>query len=130
VVTWISVPPTGIFTEKGPSKRCLGIRSVAGALPLALTPPWPGTGPFGKPNAIERFSCDVWVICMPPPIAVMANCSGTKTCPRRIAQLPDLWNLRAPAPTARARGQAQSAIRTVPKVGHRFHRPDHEPSCS
>src|SRR5215467_9174286 len=33
------------------TKRCDGMRNVAGALPVAVTPPCPGIGPFGEPMA-------------------------------------------------------------------------------
>src|SRR5215475_5609063 len=43
-IEWVN----GSAAKKRPPKRCRGMRSVAGALPVAVTPPAPGTGPFGK----------------------------------------------------------------------------------
>src|SRR5262245_33787238 len=62
LVLIVCEPPTNTTRVMASStKRCGGIRSVAGALPVAVTPPAPGIGPFGKPWASVRFPIDAWI---------------------------------------------------------------------
>src|SRR5262249_27562073 len=103
----------GISAITSSTKRWRGMRSVAGALPVALTPPAPGIGPFGNPYAPERSPIDRW---KPDGAGVgfFANCSGMKTCPLRITQEPLIWNLRAAASwfgASKRQRPAMSAIR-------------------
>jgi len=62
VICAMPVPGCARRNIASSTKRCGGIRSVAGALPVAVTPPAPGTGPFGKPNAPVRLPIEAWIV--------------------------------------------------------------------
>jgi len=91
---------------KSPRKRCWGTLSVAGAEPVAVTPPRPIIGPLGKKKALVRSPIDVFVIW--DPMRLAANWSGMKPDPFRTAQVPLIWNLRAPAESGSATSSARA----------------------
>src|SRR5262245_29430763 len=63
VVIWTSeIPASGIAAIASSTKRCFRIRSVAGALPLAVTTPPPGIAPFGKAKAPVRLPIEMWTL--------------------------------------------------------------------
>src|SRR5262245_21190971 len=110
---WIrKTPERGIAWSWLCTQWCSGIRRVAGAEPIAVTPPVSRTTcasllmPLmavcvGKKGASVQFPIETWVIWVPP--AFPAGWNGRNAWPRRTSQVPLIWNLRAPAGAASAK---------------------------